>query len=416
MTWGGRAPAVLGTGLVGLACVVGALLARLVPQGQPYDEPSHLGTVLQYAHGHPLPVLGDPGVTYEAQMGPVYYAVSALPAQLVGDGDRHLHVLYALRFGWLVLVPLLGFLTFRLAQELRAPTWAAALAAGAVALNPTMLAIAASVQNDYLCIVLACCAGLVGCRALRPAAGAQVATAAGILVGLAVLTKVTAAALLIAFVVAALADRRSGWGRRCARAGAAVFGTVLVSGWWFVRNVIEYGDPTGSSAVHRTGVSFPPLAFTGLGSVTAWIRSLISYGFAPTEYYRNAFHAPTAVRLLAVVVFLYAVGVLALLLIRRLRVTWSVPDPPVVFAVSTVIITVVGYAVAAWTMQAIAPRLVFVAAPIGMAFLARLVGSPSVRALLTTLLGTLIAAFCVLDAWLLVAVAGMPADPVLWRF
>ena len=33
-------------------------------------------------------------------------------------------------------------------------------------------------------------------------------------------------------------------------------GTLAVCGWWFVRNVVLYGDPTAASAVARTGVSF----------------------------------------------------------------------------------------------------------------------------------------------------------------
>ena len=38
----------------------------IVPPGTPYDEPSHFGTVQYYATMHRMPVLGQPGVSYEA--------------------------------------------------------------------------------------------------------------------------------------------------------------------------------------------------------------------------------------------------------------------------------------------------------------------------------------------------------------
>ena len=395
--------------LVGSATLVGLLLARLVPQGQPYDEPSHMGTVLQYAHGHPLPVMGSPGVTYEAQMGPVYYLFSALPARLAGDGDSELHALFVLRFGWLVLIPILGLLSFRLARALNVPAFAAASAASLVALNPTMLAIGASVQNDYLCIVFSCVAALVCCKALQPTAPLRVTILTGMCIGIAVLTKVTAGVLLIAFVFAVLTDARVRLGKRWGRVLAATATTLAICGWWFVRNLVEYGDLTGAAGVQRTGVSFSPMEFRGVSSVLSWVRSLISYGFAPTEYYRNAFHTPMVIRLVAVVMCLLAVLVTARSVAPKLGGIRHL-EPPVLFAACAVLLTFVGYAITAWMIQEIAPRLMFVVAPLGVAILARL-GGRGMRILLLVLVAT----FFVLDIWLVIEVSQMPANPVLWR-
>ena len=81
-----RRPAVLGCGLRGCwAHCIGVWLAARVPPGLPYDEPAHWSTVLYYAREHRLPVLGDPGVAYEAQMGPVYYALAGLLVDAGGD-------------------------------------------------------------------------------------------------------------------------------------------------------------------------------------------------------------------------------------------------------------------------------------------------------------------------------------------
>lgn len=75
--WGTTAAAVATTAL-------GLWFALRVPLGLPYDEPAHWGTVLAYASGHRLPVLGDPGVPYEAQMGPVYYTLAAVLLGVTG--------------------------------------------------------------------------------------------------------------------------------------------------------------------------------------------------------------------------------------------------------------------------------------------------------------------------------------------
>jgi hypothetical protein len=55
-----------------LSLALGIAYAWIVRPGLPYDEPSDWSTVLYYADHRQMPVLGDPGVTYEAQMGPLH--------------------------------------------------------------------------------------------------------------------------------------------------------------------------------------------------------------------------------------------------------------------------------------------------------------------------------------------------------
>ena len=60
-----------------LVIVVASLLLGLVyvfavRPGTPGDEPSHFDTIQFYARHARLPVLGQPGVSYEGQMGPLY--------------------------------------------------------------------------------------------------------------------------------------------------------------------------------------------------------------------------------------------------------------------------------------------------------------------------------------------------------
>ncbi len=191
-------------------------------------------------------------------MGPVYYVIGALLLRLTGTDDAPFAALEVLRLAGLALVPVLGWLTYRMARDLGARAGSAALASGLLVLNPTLLAAAASAQNDYLCLVVAAVAALVVLPALRRG-GTRRSLVVGALVGLAVLVKVFAGALLVGFVVAELLDRRRSLRPRVLDAVAAAVGTAVVSGWWFVRNLVLYGDLTGAAAVERTGVSFDPL-------------------------------------------------------------------------------------------------------------------------------------------------------------
>lgn len=407
-----RSPSLWCGVLCAAALLLAWMLAVVVPPGLPYDEPAHHDNVAFYAAEGRLPVLGQPGVEYEAQMGPVYYVIGALLLRLTGTGDAPFAALEVLRLAGLALVPVLGWLTYRLARDLGARDGSAALASGLLVLNPTLLAVAASAQNDYLCLVLAAVAALVALPALRRG-GTRRSLVVGALVGLAVLVKVFAGALLVGFVVAVLLDRRRSLRPRVLDAVAAAVGTAVVSGWWFVRNLVLYGDLTGAAAVELTGVSFDPLAYEGIGSVLGWGRSLVSYAFAPTEYYRNAIEAPLAVKAAAGLLTVAFIVLVAALLVQWAKGDRSSdPDTAVVFALTSVLTVVLVYAAAAWTMQAIAPRLVAVAAPLALALVARAARPRTQQlALLAVLLGC-----AVLDVWLVVSVATVSADsaPFPW--
>jgi hypothetical protein len=79
---------------------------------------------------------------------------------------------------------------------------------------------------------------------------------AGVVFGLALLSKLTAAALAPALALAVLfrafqvPPGPGRWRARLVRAGQMALGSsvsaALVAGWWFVRNLIAYGEPTGT--------------------------------------------------------------------------------------------------------------------------------------------------------------------------
>lgn len=120
------------------ALLAGCAFALVTPAGLPYDEPSHWNTVRYIAANWRLPVLGEPGVTYEAQQTPLYYMMAA-PLSLLPNG------FLAVRLFGVVGHGLVTFLTWLLVRRILPEASVVALiGAGFMALNSVLLAIAGS--------------------------------------------------------------------------------------------------------------------------------------------------------------------------------------------------------------------------------------------------------------------------------
>jgi 4-amino-4-deoxy-L-arabinose transferase-like glycosyltransferase len=153
---------------------------------------------------------------------------------------------------WLSLAMGAGTLLFvyGTARELlprRPPLWAAA--AALVAFNPMFLFISTSVHDDALANLVAAAILYVTVRLLIHGPTMRRAVGLGLLLGLAILTKLTC--LLVTPTVAlALLWRPSAEGRRARLWDALRFGGIvillalLVGGWWLARNQLLYGEPT----------------------------------------------------------------------------------------------------------------------------------------------------------------------------
>ncbi len=276
--------------LVALFVALGALYAVTTPLFEAGDELWHYPYVQWLARGNGLPVQ-DPAhkQLWEQEGGqpPLYYALAAastfwidtsdLPERLwrnpyakigvpLAFGDKNMIVhTSAENFFWrntalaVHLIRLLSvlfsagtvFLTYRLAREISRTlpqTNSAALAllaASFVAFNPMFLFISASVNNDSLATLTATGAMLLIARlAARGATNARLLVT-GIVCGLALLSKVSNVAVsgVAGVVILYLAWRARDW-KLLLRGGALVGVPVaLLTGWWFARNFILYGDP-----------------------------------------------------------------------------------------------------------------------------------------------------------------------------
>lgn len=354
------------TSLVALALAGSIGFALLTPPGQPYDEPAHWNNVTFYAEHGRMPVIGEPGSSYEAQMGPVYYALSAMVGSLFGAAGSE-EAFHGVRLFWTLLTPVLVLLGLALARALRASEPVAWAATALIALNPLLLGISGSVQNDHLTITLCALALVLAARTQASGRGGLAHLAIGVVIGAAVLTKVVAVSLLPAVLIAVLV-RPGLVRRRWARASAVLVGAVVTSGWWFVRNLSLYGDLTGGSAVQSAGFGFAPMP---VDSVSAWVArasEITSYLFVPVEYYRNSLRAPLPIKALAVLSLALCGAVVGAVLVARLRGRREagavrVARPDLVLPVAAVASALLFYLLQSVLIFQVSIRLVFVAAP-----------------------------------------------------
>jgi hypothetical protein len=327
----------VGTGLLGVIYIA------VMPPGLPYDEPSHWLNVQFYLEHRRMPVIGEPGVTYEAQMGPVAYVVSAIAAAPWWQAS-HEAAFYAIRtLGLLELIALVT-LVWRLTRKaLPGQPSAALLAAALLGVNPMLLAMSTSIQNDVLALVLS--AAAVDVAASASPWRTRTTVVVGLLVGLALLTKITV------WPVALVLGLWMLWRRRYPATLVYGLTTLLVSGWWFVRNLRLYGDLSGQRAVDEAGYDFPALGW----QPEQIVREVATYLWIPVEYVRNVVSAPLAVE--GAIVVLTVIGLTgAWVSSRQLgpagRLLWVVA-----------VVAVIGWLVVIVAVQSVAFRFAYVALP-----------------------------------------------------
>lgn len=279
-----------------VATIIGALYLFYARPGSAGDEPAHYANVIYYARHKCMPILGQPEVSYEGQMGPVYYALSA-PVWLACAGLGEHEAFFALRIFDLLLVPLTVFLSYRLASIAKPEDKTFVLATTTfMALNPSLLSIAASIQNDALTCVLTMAISLLCFKFMQDDTNLiRKGVLIGLLTGVAILTKATAVFLVAAIPVYAVVC----WRWRSAKFIAAFGSAVgLSAGWWFVRNVVLYGDLSAQAALTKFNYNNnpPPFDFREWPKLRHFLWETETYYWMPIQYYRDVFHTPIWLR------------------------------------------------------------------------------------------------------------------------
>lgn len=294
--------------IVGLYLALGALYGVASPLFEPSDEHNHYPFVQHLARGGSLPIQ-DPAKRalweQEGSQPPLYYALMAALTSWINTDDmtarlyrnphdrrgvpaatdnRNMYVhTEAEAFPWrdtALAVHLIRFFSVLLGVGTILCTYAIAralfpgrpaVAPLALAINaflPMFIFISASVNNDNLVIALSALALLMLVRMTQRGAAPARLLGLGVVIGLACLTKLSALGLLplaclaLAFQHGRSAHPRSAggrvlrWIRDCA---LVILLTLMVAGWWYLRNWQLYGDPLGLSAMVTIAGGRPPL-------------------------------------------------------------------------------------------------------------------------------------------------------------
>lgn len=170
------------------------------------------------------------------------------------------------------------------------------LAAGMAALDPQFLFISGSVNNDNLLNLLTAAAWVVLYKIFKNPQRERKWWAAGVLFGLAMLTKLNA--VVIAFVAGIVllicANRISSSKYFFANLMRFSVPFFFINGWWLVRNQILYGDPLGWSAfanIYTATARQSPLTLNEIGNfLRTQFRSFFgAFGWenvwAPNDYF-----------------------------------------------------------------------------------------------------------------------------------
>ena len=255
-----------------------------VPLFEGPDETGHYAFVAQLVRGKGLPVQSfDPAqnVTYEGHHPPLYYALGALlnigvdlsnesnvlrynPQFIWGGHGAEpnavlhtaaeqwpfmgtAHLIHLVRALSVILGAVTVWCTYRVGQIVAGRESIALGAAALVAFNPQFLFISSVVNNDNAVMTFSALTLVVLVTILVEGHTRRRAIWLGIWLGLAILSKLSALALILPLLwtVAFMMWRARSW-----RAGGELMvwvglSVLIIDNWWLVRNVVLYGDPLG---------------------------------------------------------------------------------------------------------------------------------------------------------------------------
>lgn len=243
------------------------------------DEWLHYEYVRTLIETRQLPVQQD-GVQSEAHQPPLYYVLNALVAGFipvddyqpaanpfwaydayrVGDDNKNLYLhddtenfpyhatslaVHVMRWLSIALGGLTLYVAYRLLKDVFVDRPIIVVGVLSVAtFNPQFLFITSSINNDNLVTLLGTLVLWWSVRSARSRLATRGAVIGGMLLGAALLTKLSAGALLLVMLVAIVLAPAT-WRERLKSVVVILLIAALLSGWWFVRNMQLYNEPTG---------------------------------------------------------------------------------------------------------------------------------------------------------------------------
>lgn len=274
--------------IVFLFIVLGTAYSVANPLFEATDELRHYRFVQHIIQHHALPIQGEMNCSAQGHHPPLYYATAALVTGWIDSGhdvcyeppknpfwdyrywevgndnkNQYLHGQDE-AFPWsgnALAAHLSRIVNVFIGAAVVWVTWAIGRAiwpkrpflavggAAIVAFNPMFLFMSGAVNNDVIAALAGAAVTLASMRLIRDEEGLRTrwGIILGILFGLALMSKFNLAAIIVTIELALtwVAWRKKQWARWI-RANILLFiFSLLVAGWWFVRNQILYGEPTG---------------------------------------------------------------------------------------------------------------------------------------------------------------------------
>ncbi|MEN6546429.1 MAG: glycosyltransferase family 39 protein [Armatimonadia bacterium] len=298
----GRAPRWMLPVLLAVHVTLAGYYAFLLPLwGSVPDEPLHYSHMKYVAENWRLPVIStpfrdlseyyttaDPATT--GQHGPLFYwpgaVIYKLTEGLTLKSQQYVLRMYSVVLG--LLMVWLAWASFRLLFANR--PWHAFAATLLLVLVPHRLMIYGVIYLDSMAALTASLTLYALIRAVYVQPDWRGWLMVGGAQGLALLTKQSGLMLLPAVVLAPVIlgrISREQWGVIARRIGAVLVGVAVVSGWWYVRNVLVYGrifptDP-GTPSVSLVDLLFAPEAPWFVWFVTRgwWLSVWSQVGWLP---------------------------------------------------------------------------------------------------------------------------------------
>ena len=267
--------------------LVGLVYGFITPLFEAPDEQWHFAFVQNVAQGRGLPQQALPLTHLARQEGsqpPLYYLLAAaltfwidtsdfpaivwenphygfdVPGVVNDNKNLFIHTaqeafpyrntalaIHLARLLSLVMGTVAVFFTYQLTRSVGPQNDGVALAAAAlVAFTPQFLFISSAVSNDSSIVALCAVALFLLVRALRSASTVRDAVLIGVVCGLCALAKVSGLGMLVlALLVLAYANRKN-VRQLVMQAVATCAAFAVVAGWWYARNVLMYGEITGT--------------------------------------------------------------------------------------------------------------------------------------------------------------------------
>ncbi len=315
--------------------VLGGVFSVANPIHEATDEVRHYRYVRYIADYGQLPVQSGAEGNAQAHHPPLYYATAALVSFWVHPSDPLYEPLHNPQWGfrnwevgtdnknlylhgpdeawpyrdaslaahlarWVTLLwgAAAVALTIAIARTLLPEYPAVSLVAGAlIAFNPMFLYLGAAVNNDVPAGTVAAAITLASLHTVRDGITRRGTIWLGALFGVGMLVKFNVLAMLgvieVALLLAAFRGNESHPWQSLLRANGWIGGiSAILSGWWYVRNTILYGEPTGFLRLTEIWGFRNPEAgvhLAGTELLYAWTSLWARFGYGqipvPTIYY-----------------------------------------------------------------------------------------------------------------------------------